>query len=1098
MRTSSDTSRRRRGRVGAAAFVAVAALIGAIGLFGVAQDPGVLVASDCTRASGSMSSPPAARIRDVADVWDGTTRTQPQIAGGTATITSAAELAGLSTSGFRTVELAADIDLGGHEWTPLELPVGVTVDGKGHVIKGLRITSATGSVGLFSSLDGSVRDLHLLDVSISVSATSVGALAGELSGNTDITNCTAQGTISASGTYTVIGGLVGRMRAGATFSNVGADVAISNAAADDGSAAGGIVGATDGTPGIAVGASLTISNAVVGGSISGSARAMGGVVGRTGDISRSSSITNYASVTLTANADAATARHLFGAGGIVGVVEQGDALSMASCANFGVVTMGGPVGDGVAGAGGLVGTIKGGIGDTALDDPRDGAIEKSLNEGSVSSSVTAGPNNDHLGVGGIVGAIYDVVHESMPRDAISLTANLGSVSATQTNISAGGLVGYISAQAGQAGQPDRSNVICQMHSSYNRGGVSALGGTAGGIIGTATAQAAAPAGAAPPTVLLSLVYSSVIPTGATVGGIAGRMDVAELDQRVEYVYPDDPMLSTTGDPASQPEGKDLSDRQTFDGWNDAYNIDGVLPPGLQNDSSTMGRSEYDPYTGSALGSASVTRRDDGSIELTLYGLPNEKIRDVASVATYTVQTAGGETIASGLRAAGGTLVVPASDLLAQSDVVRISDGTNDGLLVSIMQTGEEPEPEPGEIADLFLSGIPSGPVPNGTTGVRLLFRYADDPMDARRADAPSNASAKWTLQGEVPGHIVGLSPSGFQADLNVRQTSSGMSALSVGTRAAELGTMRLVVEVTQGDKTLTLSRPITIGELATLIKLSEAAQDAIDKANSDMSASGIVLGFGNTQDPMPQESIDRVTEWVKEYLVTYGDNVSEPFGSVVPLDELSAVDAYKADPEPETLPLCFDTLDKDGLCVSMDAELGGANANDIALVPMSYTVELDADMMAQLFGSDAEDILDDPEEYIERIFDAIVLHNRIDQEADIMAGYYTRLIDGVVSPTHALERGIVSVSSVEGTLVIRLSYNMLDYPGEAFVTDGYLIVPDGTRNGEIVDPIWVNTWITARSSGRDLSGGGGCAVGSLALVAFSALCIAYRRRRGDR
>ena len=107
--------------------------------------------------------------------------------------------------------LAADIDLTGQDWTPIQGYAG-TFDGGGKAITGLNINQSTGSnVGLFASIEigGTVKNLTLDNVGITAGS-NVGAIAGENSGT--IENCSVSGNVIGNGlnTDSYVGGITGK------------------------------------------------------------------------------------------------------------------------------------------------------------------------------------------------------------------------------------------------------------------------------------------------------------------------------------------------------------------------------------------------------------------------------------------------------------------------------------------------------------------------------------------------------------------------------------------------------------------------------------------------------------------------------------------------------------------------------------------------------------------------------------------------------------------------------------------------------------------------------------------------------------------------
>ena len=125
--------------------------------------------------------------------------------------------------------LTADLDLSGWaNWTPIgttDAPFTGTFDGCGRVIRGLTITSPTGSyAGLFGATDGAdIKNVGLEQVSIVFSASgtvNAGAVAGRLDGGTSLTNCYVTGSLFVVGGYGStllhVGGLAGYAAASLT------------------------------------------------------------------------------------------------------------------------------------------------------------------------------------------------------------------------------------------------------------------------------------------------------------------------------------------------------------------------------------------------------------------------------------------------------------------------------------------------------------------------------------------------------------------------------------------------------------------------------------------------------------------------------------------------------------------------------------------------------------------------------------------------------------------------------------------------------------------------------------------------------------------
>ena len=111
--------------------------------------------------------------------------------------------------------LAADIDLTGNEWVPIQVQGYTgTFDGGGKTITGLTINQpSTNNVGLFASIEveGTVKNLKLDKVNVTANS-NVGAIAGENRGT--IENCSVSGSVTGSSGNGCVGGIAGFHRKG--------------------------------------------------------------------------------------------------------------------------------------------------------------------------------------------------------------------------------------------------------------------------------------------------------------------------------------------------------------------------------------------------------------------------------------------------------------------------------------------------------------------------------------------------------------------------------------------------------------------------------------------------------------------------------------------------------------------------------------------------------------------------------------------------------------------------------------------------------------------------------------------------------------------
>jgi hypothetical protein len=177
---------------------------------------------------------------------------------------------GANPSGFYA--LANDYDAsvdGTYSSAPITTEFDGTFEGMGHKIERLTIAASGANLGLFAIARGVLRDVRVLDASISGDTDSAGVL---LSGGipVQIVNCTATGNITLSGN-SAAGGLVSGADGDISRSNAAVKISIAGAAR-----AGGLVGYTGG-----VGLSISFSSAT--GNLSGGDNSVtGGLVGSFG------------------------------------------------------------------------------------------------------------------------------------------------------------------------------------------------------------------------------------------------------------------------------------------------------------------------------------------------------------------------------------------------------------------------------------------------------------------------------------------------------------------------------------------------------------------------------------------------------------------------------------------------------------------------------------------------------------------------------------------------------------------------------------------------------------------------------------------------
>ena len=135
-----------------------------------------------------------------------------------ASISTRAELAAIADDPAGTYGLAADIDLGGADWTPIATFTG-KLYGRGHVISNLTVTGSSNYAGLFAYVSGEVSGLTLLNPVVS-GGDHTGAFAGCVNAGATVNRCAViGGRVTASGNYSGVfaGSIEGAASVGECF-----------------------------------------------------------------------------------------------------------------------------------------------------------------------------------------------------------------------------------------------------------------------------------------------------------------------------------------------------------------------------------------------------------------------------------------------------------------------------------------------------------------------------------------------------------------------------------------------------------------------------------------------------------------------------------------------------------------------------------------------------------------------------------------------------------------------------------------------------------------------------------------------------------------
>jgi hypothetical protein len=346
----------------------------------------------------------------------------------------------------------ADLDLTGCAWMPIGRSGARAFDGvfdggaEGYTITGLRYVNtdpldiAARQIGMFgfTAQAAVLRNIRLVGVHFE-GINSVGGLVGDNEGNIRNSSVTGKSTVSATGSLSQVGGLVGKNNTGGEILNSSSTATVSGV-----ESVGGLVGET----GANIDSKSRIVNSFATGDVSGT-QSVGGLLGY-GD--RVEVLDSHAT------GDVTGATHV---GGLVGVVDEGSVV-VSSYATGSVTGTGSPdfvgglVGDSdgrivdsyatgtVSGGdrtGGLVGNSRGSIersfaiGDVTGANRIGGLVGRNNDDGSISDSfasgrVTSASNDDR--VGGLVGLSSGSIVRSYSAGAVTGPGPVGGLVGRRT------------------------------------------------------------------------------------------------------------------------------------------------------------------------------------------------------------------------------------------------------------------------------------------------------------------------------------------------------------------------------------------------------------------------------------------------------------------------------------------------------------------------------------------------------------------------------------------------------------------------------------------------------------------------------------------
>ncbi|MDR0647870.1 MAG: InlB B-repeat-containing protein [Synergistaceae bacterium] len=462
-----------------------------------------------------------------------------------------------------------------------------------------------------------------------------------------------------------------------------------------------------------------------------------------------------------------------------------------------------------------------------------------------------------------------------------------------------------------------------------------------------------------------------------------------------------------------------------------------------------------------------------------------------AVPTYTVtfDSQGGSAVASVMAAQGAAITAPASPTRAgysfagwykEAACVNAWDFAADTVASDVTLYAKWTEGGiPGSVVSLDIKGFPLTVAPGGSFDVTVDYGAfavpAPDPPPVLTAQPDSDDMVRVDVLSANSARVTAL-----PRDFPIARSARGNSAIH-GDAGITFTASQTLPDGTVLQKSAVKSI-LVADDLATPVAVSEDVVVVFEEANTQLVSSDETILPGSVQ----QVAIAALgSDW---HLIEGLDNA---------LIEIENFDEY-------VLPVCFEPSERDAARIDIDLS-GLVPSGKKGLLPLTFRVKVRAVELFDLYGEDTGSaMLASPEDHLDEIFAKIVLQKEIMEGS--RKGWYTRLVDGVLKPREAVEKGILEVTGGE-SLTLSLSFYVLDDDIlEAFEQDGYLIVPDGHYNEKIRDPIWVNRWKDGlepggnsesggQGSGSGSGSGGGCAgTGGVALLAALLLAFVISRK----
>jgi uncharacterized repeat protein (TIGR02543 family) len=337
--------------------------------------------------------------------------------------------------------------------------------------------------------------------------------------------------------------------------------------------------------------------------------------------------------------------------------------------------------------------------------------------------------------------------------------------------------------------------------------------------------------------------------------------------------------------------------------------------------------------------------------------------------------------------------------------VTAADGVTQGTALLRAVTLPAPGTLPGSVESIEISGFPLTLGPGKSFDVTLAYGASDpEPVLSVNLDRASAALVTVEILSSGSARVTAL-----PQDAPINSGAPSNSAVYGEALINFTATQTISGTVYQKSAICPL---VIADDLFTSVNVTDPVREEFNNANMELVSSDEYIMPGNAQPPITALNPD----W---FLIEGLDNAR------IAIEH----------PVPEVLPECFEPAGKDAADIDIDVS-GLVPPGKKGLLPLTFRVTARSADLTAIFGASLADaILSSPLSHLDTIFSKMLIQKEI-LEGE-RKGWYTRLVDGVLKPRDAVDKGILEITG-GGALTLSLSYYVLDDSVlEAFEQGGY-------------------------------------------------------------